>query len=112
MSDKDRANLFAIIDSCNKILHFTAHLAGPDAFYEDQRTFDAVLMNFVVIGEAVSRLSERTKINHGNIPWQQIKTFRNIIAHEYFGVDAEEVWQIIHDHLPRLKVDIGKITAE
>lgn len=109
MSDKDRANLLGIIDSCNKIKSFTANIADPDAFYEDQKTFDAVLMNFVVVGEAVSRLTQKTKDQYASIPWKQIKTFRNIVAHEYFGVDAEEVWQIIHTHLPALQKDIEKL---
>lgn len=63
-------------------------------------------MNFVVIGEAVVRVSDDLKEMSSHIPWIRIKGFRNIAAHDYFGVDAEEVWQIIKNHLPQLERDI------
>jgi uncharacterized protein with HEPN domain len=43
------------------------------------------------------------------IDWIRIKAFRNIVAHDYFGVDAEEVWQIIKNHIPKLKQDIKSL---
>ena len=67
------------------------------------------MMQFVVIGEVVLRLDEDYKTAHSNIPWQKIKDFRNIIAHDYFGIDAEEVWQIIKADLPKLKQQISQI---
>ena len=102
MSEKDEANLLAILDSCSKIQTFTVELWDADEFFSDQKTFDAVLMNFVVIGEAVSRLTEGLRVENSQTPWNQIKGFRNIVAHDYFGVDAEEVWQIVKDDLPDL----------
>ena len=109
MSEKDKGNLLVIIDACKKIQKFIEGIADVDAFHEDQKTFDAVLMNFVVIGEAVARLSEVLLNKHIHIPWIKIKGFRNIIAHNYFGVDAEEVWQIIKDNLPELQAELEKI---
>ena len=106
MLEKDRANLLAILESCQKIYRFTNDLFDADAFFADQESFDAVLMNFILIGESVSKLSEAIKSNSPHIPWQKIKGFRNIAAHEYFGVDAEEVWQIVKNHLPVLERDI------
>jgi len=109
MSEKDKANLLAILDCCTKIQKFTSDTADADTFFADEKTFDAVLMNFVIIGESVARLSEDFKENETQIPWIQIKGFRNMVAHEYFGVDAEEVWQIVHHHLPTLANQIRKI---
>jgi uncharacterized protein with HEPN domain len=106
MSEKDRANLFAILDSCAKIEKFVSELWDADTFFADEKTFDAVLMNFVIIGEAVGRLSEKIKDTENQIPWTKIKDFRNLVAHDYFGVDAEEVWQIIQKNLPALVLDI------
>ena len=60
-------------------------------------------MNFVVIGESVTRISSSFKSEQKVIPWQRIKDFRNLIAHDYFGVDAEEVWQIIENEITSLK---------
>jgi len=99
MSDKDKGNLLAIIDSCTKIRAFTQHILNVDAFFNDKKTFDAVLMNFVIIGESVARLTEETKDSNPQIPWIKIKGFRNLIAHNYFGIDAEEVWQIIKNNI-------------
>jgi uncharacterized protein with HEPN domain len=63
-------------------------------------------MNFVVIGEMVDKLSADFKKKHSDIEWTKIKGFRNIVAHDYFGIDAEEVWQIIKNKIPALKSDI------
>lgn len=108
MSEKDVGNLLAIVDACEKIEKFTQDLWDADTFYADEKTFDAVLMNFVIIGESVSRLSQELMEKEDHIPWLQIKGFRNIVAHDYFGVDAEEVWQIIKNSVPRLEEDIKK----
>lgn len=107
MSEKDKANLLAILDSCAKIKRFVDDIWDADAFFKDEKTFDAVLMNFVVIGEAVARLSDELKDGKDQIEWNKIKGFRNIVAHDYFGVDAEEVWQIINTELPRLQEEIS-----
>jgi uncharacterized protein with HEPN domain len=109
MSEKDIGNLNAILDSCLKIERFTKHLNNADEFFQDEKTFDAVLINFVIIGESVHRLSDDLKQSHNNIPWLKIKGFRNIVVHDYFGVDAEEVWQIIEDKIPELILQIRKI---
>jgi len=67
------------------------------------------MMNFVVIGEMVDKLSNDFKTSHPKIEWMKIKGFRNIVAHDYFGIDAEEVWQIIKEKIPTLKSDIGQL---
>lgn len=64
------------------------------------------MMNFVIIGEMVDKISDEFKSKHPGIEWIKIKGFRNIVAHDYFGIDAEEVWQIIKTWIPTLKVDI------
>ncbi len=66
-------------------------------------------MNFVVIGESVTKLSQEIKNLHPHIPWAKIKDFRNIVAHNYFGVDAEEVWQIVQHSIPALLANIKGI---
>lgn len=63
-------------------------------------------MNFILIGEMVSKLSDQFKNENQEIEWWKIKGLRNIISHNYFGVDAEEVWQIMNTKLPELKLFI------
>ncbi len=109
LSEKDRSNLEAVLDSVKKIARFTSNFKNADEFYDDEVSFDAVLMNFVVIGESVAKLSPNFKHRESTVPWAKIKAFRNIIAHNYFGVDAEEIWEIIHHQLPELKNQVSEI---
>jgi uncharacterized protein with HEPN domain len=66
-------------------------------------------MNFIVIGEMVDKLSDAFKEHtEQQVDWYKIKGFRNVLAHDYFGIDAEEVWQIIHQDLPVLQKELQK----
>ena len=67
MSEKERGNLAAIVDSCAKIEKFVWDIWDADAFFADEKTFDAVLMNFIIIGEAVARLPEELKAREAHI---------------------------------------------
>lgn len=109
MSDKDSHSLQTILNAISKIIQFTQPLSDPDSFFHDIKTFDAVMMNFIVIGEMVDRISKVFKDANPQIEWNRIKGFRNLVAHDYFGIDAEEVWQIISNDLPKLKANIEKI---
>ena len=61
--------------------------------------YSAVIREFEIIGEAVSKLPEHIKTGNPDIHWQDIKDFRNILVHEYFGVDLEIVWNVVKDDL-------------
>ena len=106
---KDQHCIESILEAIDKILEYTSGFDNADEFNEDYRNFDATMMNFVVIGEMIEKLSEDFKNTNPAIEWQKIKGFRNIVAHDYFGIDAEEVWQIIKNKIPQLKEDILKI---
>lgn len=73
-----------------------------DAFVKDRMRYSAVIREFEIIGEAVGNLSVGLKDGYPEIPWQDIKDFRNLLAHEYFGVDLEIVWNTIINDLPML----------
>lgn len=90
-----------IIDSANKILDYTNNLSFED-FTQDDKTIDAVIRNFEIIGEAANRLSEDFKNEHSNIDWHRIRGFRNRIVHDYFGIDYSIVWEIKELFLPNL----------
>ncbi len=109
MLNKDRHCLEAILEAIERIEEYTADFDNPDDFNEDHRNFDACMMNFIVIGEMVEKLSLDFKNNYSAIDWKNIKGFRNLVAHDYFGIDAEEVWQIIQERLPLLRSDISEI---
>jgi uncharacterized protein with HEPN domain len=109
MQIKDRHSLESIIDAIERIFDYTKDIRSADDLFANNIAFDATMMNFIVIGEMVAKLTEEFKENYQEIEWNKIKGFRNIVAHDYFGIDAEEVWQIIRFKLPNLKKDIEKI---
>jgi uncharacterized protein with HEPN domain len=106
MLTKDHHCLESIIEATDRIIEYTSGINSADDFNNDYRNFDATMMNFVLIGEMVVKLSGDFKKKHDKIEWIKIKGFRNIVAHDYFGIDAEEVWQIIKNRIPKLKADI------
>jgi uncharacterized protein with HEPN domain len=109
-SHKDSACLLNIQESVSRIKQYTELYDNADSLYADSKSFDAVLMNFIVIGEMAEKLSEDFRQStEAKIDWFKIRGLRNIISHNYFGIDAEEIWQIIQDSLIRLDGDIRLI---
>jgi uncharacterized protein with HEPN domain len=102
----DHLALQTIIESIDKILLYSKTSTNADDFYHDTKSFDACMIHFINIGEMIERLSQKIKNVNPNIPWRDIKDFRNLVTHNYFGIDAEEIWDIIINHLPKLKTDI------
>lgn len=76
---------------------------GRAGFMEDRRTQDAVIRNLQVLAESSQRLSEEWKSKHPEIEWKGISGLRNILVHNYLGVDIEQVWLIVETDLPLLK---------
>ena len=109
MRTKDQHCLETILEAIDKILEYTSGFDSADKFNNNHLIFDATMMNFVVIGEMVDKLSENLKKSYPDLEWTKIKGFRNIVAHDYFGIDAEEVWQIVRNKVPDLKIEISKI---
>jgi len=71
----------------------------------------AVIRQFEIIGEAAGKISEETQNNFSNVEWHSIKSFRNMLIHEYFKVDAAEVWTSIQIDLPVLNEQMNEILA-
>lgn len=112
MSEKDRLNLENMLEAIQRIETYTTQFHEADEFFEHQLHFDAAMMNFIVIGEMVDKLSEELRSQYTQIEWNKIKGLRNLVAHDYFGVDAEEIWQIVQTHLKKLKTDIHQILGD
>jgi uncharacterized protein with HEPN domain len=97
-----------IIDSGEKILEYTSGLAFEE-FIDDNKTLDAVIRNFEIIGEASNRLSDAFKAANDQIDWHRIRGFRNRIVHDYAGIDYSIVWEIRSNYLPSLMVDLREL---
>lgn len=68
-----------------------------------------IIHNFQIIGEASSKTSIEFRSRFPEIPWRQIIAMRNIIVHEYFGIDLDEVWNTVENMIPDLKLKIKKL---
>lgn len=97
-----------IIESAEKILQYTKGLSFEE-FSKDNKTVDAVIRNFEIIGEASNLLPDEIKDKYSEIDWHRIRGFRNRIVHDYFGVDLQIIWKIIFDQIPGLITEITKI---
>ena len=97
-----------ILESINRIFTYIAKL-DYEAFAADQKTFDAVVRNLEIIGEAARNLPDEIKLSIAGIEWKKIAGLRNILAHEYFGINKQIVWDIIQNKLLPLKSACGKM---
>jgi len=96
-----------IQDSIRKIELYTRR--GHKEFLHNTMVQDAVIRNLEVIGEAVRNLSGDFKKEHPEIPWRSMSVLRNVLIHEYFGVDLEIVWRVVQRRLPAVKRHIRKL---
>ena len=87
-----------MLEAGNKILKFSE---GMDfqAFLDDEKTQDACIRNFEIMGEAAKYISEEIKSGNPEIEWKKISNYRNLLIHEYFGVNLEIIWDIIENEL-------------
>ncbi|OGR90961.1 MAG: nucleotidyltransferase [Elusimicrobia bacterium RIFCSPLOWO2_01_FULL_59_12] len=101
MSRKDDLYLKDMTHACDKILRFTRGLTR-EQFVADERTYDAVLRNLEIIGEAAKNISEETKRKSSVVEWRKIGGFRDVVVHEYFGIDQNILWDIVSTKVPDL----------
>ncbi len=97
-----------ILESIEAILSFVEGCSF-DFFCADRKTFSATIRELEIIGEAIKNISDDIKVKYPDVLWQEIKSFRNKITHEYFGVDGHIVWDIIQNELEPLKQQIDAI---
>lgn len=112
MSKRDyKLFLSDILDCIEKIEEYISDLTFND-FDKNTMVSDAVLRNLEIIAEAIKNLPPEITQKHPQVPWKKVIGFRNVVLHAYFTVDLKNVWYVITEQLPELKVLIEKIAEE
>lgn len=103
-----RLYLDDILESIDTISQYVGTM-NFNAFAEDRKTVDAVVRNLEIIGEAARNLPDEMKKLAPDTEWKKIVALRNILAHEYFNITREIIWDIIQNKLPSLKKDCSRL---
>lgn len=96
----DKERLLDIIESIENIQKYTTH--GKEAFKNDELIQVWILHHIQILGEAAARLSDEFQERQHDIPWFKIIGMRNILVHDYFGIDIEAIWTVVENDLPVL----------
>jgi uncharacterized protein with HEPN domain len=104
----DRTYLLHILEAIEKIENYIS-TAGFDSFSSNNMMIDAVVRELEIIGEASRNLSDEFQERHFEIPWYKIKAMRNVLIHEYFGVNLKVVWDTCRNDMPTLKTFVQKV---
>jgi len=90
-----------IVRSCEKILRFTTGFNQAD-LNRDEKSYDAVVRNLEIIGEAAKHISDELRKQLPNIEWRKVAGLRDMLTHAYFGIDDDILWDVVQNKVPPL----------
>lgn len=108
MSRDLRLYLTDILMAGEKVLHYTEGM-NFENFVADDRTFDAVIRNLEIIGEAVKNIPDDARILSPAIEWRKIAGLRDILAHAYFQIEDEIIWDVVRNKVPHLLKAVNQL---
>ena len=100
----DRLYLIHVSESIARIEAYVG--GGREEFLRSTMVQDAVVRNLQVLAESTQRLSDSLRARHPEVDWHAIAGFRNVLVHDYLGVDLARVWGVVEDDLPNLKLHV------
>ncbi len=112
MSKRTNEELLSdVVEAIDKILLYTTGMDFED-FARNDLVKDAVARNFIIIGEASSRLEDSFREQFPDVEWQKIRGLRNRVVHDYVGIDYRIIWTIREESLQDIKSQIGQLIAQ
>ena len=112
MNNKDLFRLEHIYDCIEKIEYIVRMLHTQDNFEQNWIEQDAIIRNLEIIGEASIHISDDLKEHYPEVLWQEMRGLRNVVTHQYFGVELNEIWSTVVNDIPLLKNQIQKIIED
>lgn len=106
----DRPYIHYILDCIDRVQSYCK--SGERAFFAETLIQDAVLRNLQTLAESTQRISDRLKASHPEIDWRAISGFRNVLVHDYLGLNLVRFWEIVSVHLPLLRSQLEAIQSE
>src|SRR5579862_1529185 len=106
----NRLYVVHMLECISRIEQYTVD--GKELFIKDSKTQDPVLRNLQTLAEATQRISPTTKTTHPEIDWGRIAGFRNVLVHDYLGVNLIRVWEVVEHHLPIMKQNFAVILQQ
>lgn len=98
---RDAGSLVDMLKAARKVVEYATAL-DETAFMASSRDQDAILRQLTIAGEAAKRVSDEFRTSHPEVPWRRVAGFRDVVVHDYFKVDIEEVWRIVQGDVPAL----------
>lgn len=100
-----------IIEVIDDIQNFTENISFKD-LENDKKTLYAVIRCLEILGEAVKKIPKNVKERYPDIPWKDMAGMRDVLIHDYFGVDVETVWLTVNEKIPHIKPIVEKMLKE
>jgi len=107
---RDHLYLKHILHAIDKINEYVK--VGYDDFMSHSNWQDAVIRQLEIVGEATKHISMELRDLHDEIPWRRVAGLRDVLIHDYMGVDLNAVWQITQKEIPELEMYVARIIED